>query len=240
MAARNTEEARASRALSHLWEHARVPSFGGLAKADLEVVLVETFIHAGRLNPLPSEPELMRELGVTRAKARAIRYRLELRANPSDEELDLALLELLLDPIVERDGDRLAIDVDRPRLLEHLRERAKRERRITDGSFSASLVRLSADSWVVLVEALLAQHHPGSADVAASVARQARTLMGKVPPTVAGILQGALAAQVKRVAGKGAAAATDSIIAAAGRMLQGRPSERDVALLGHAESGQGA
>lgn len=127
------------------------PAFGSMSKRDFDILLFMKLQELGVIDKSPEIYELVSELRVTRAKARNLLYEAKLRASTQDD-LDMELKELLIDPVFFKDQDKIGIEVDNPYLIDHLRFKLKKLNHITDGSFSPELVKLTVEAYIALFE----------------------------------------------------------------------------------------
>ena len=72
-------------------------------------------------------------------------------------ELDKELIPLLENPIFLKDGDKVAIEIQNPFLTDHFRFKLKSLGYITDGSFSAELVKLHYSAYIALVDLMVSR-----------------------------------------------------------------------------------
>lgn len=68
------------------------------------------------------------------------------------EDLEARIKALLRKPLIDKKGNHFMLEVENPLLLDHLRSKIQQLGHISDGSFSSSLVKLSVDAFVALVE----------------------------------------------------------------------------------------
>ncbi len=130
------------------------PAFGSMTKRDFDILL---FMKLQELNIFDSDPEIyevVSSLKVTRTKARNLLYEAKMR-NTSEQQLDIELKELIKKPILLKDNDKILLEVGNPFLIDHLRSKLKKLGHITDGSFSAELVKLTEKAYLALFESVL-------------------------------------------------------------------------------------
>lgn len=97
-------------------------------------------------------------LRVTNAKARSLLYQVALRRTLSKEETDAALRQLLSQPRVIKEGDKVIIEVADPLLMDRLRQRVRQLNYISDGSFSGSLAKLPVPALSALIKDLIPEN----------------------------------------------------------------------------------
>lgn len=138
-------------------------TFAAGRTADHELAALQALQTLGVLPENPSEYDLVMRLRVTRAKARALLYRLRLAALEGVEELDDRVRDVVARPTVERVGSSTSgrvewvLDVPDPLVTDRIRQLAREAGFVTDGSFSPSLVKLSLRAYAKLVERLIPQ-----------------------------------------------------------------------------------
>ena len=131
------------------------PVFGAAKVVEHEVA---AFLASQRLGYLPAQPDeydLVLLLRVTKAKARSLLYQVALRRKLNSAEIDAALRQLLSQPRVTKEGDKVMIEVADPLLMDCLRQRVRQLSFISDRSFSGSLAKLSVPALSALIEDLV-------------------------------------------------------------------------------------
>ena len=131
-------------ALTDLLVPHTAPVFGAAKVVEHEVAAFRALQRLGFLPAQPDEYDLVMLLRVTKAKARSLLYQVALRRRLSSEEIDAAVRELLTQPRVSKEGDKVMIEVADPLLMDCLRQRVRQLSFISDGSFSGSLAKLSS------------------------------------------------------------------------------------------------
>ena len=127
------------------------PAYGSMSKRDFDILL---FMKLQDLKIIEKDPDLydiVSNLKVTRAKARNLLYEAKMRNSSEDKELK----ELLSTPIFFKGNDKIAIEISNPLLSDHLRWKLKRAGYITDGSFSAELIKLSEEAYITIFEDMI-------------------------------------------------------------------------------------
>ncbi len=130
------------------------PAFGALPKNEIELMMLNTFVKTGYIDEEPEVYTLVSKLKITRSKARNLIYERELRRSTSSE-LDNKVIEILKNPVLLKDKDTFILEVENPLVLDHLKAKVKKIGHLSDGSFSPSVVRLSIDATVSLIEEYL-------------------------------------------------------------------------------------
>ncbi len=127
------------------------PAFGALPKREVDLLVLELMERLGLVDRNPSLYSLVQGLRVTRSKARNLLYDRELRRLNVDD-LDCRVLQALTRPLIQKQGDLFVLEIENPLVADHLRARLQNLGHATDGSFSASLVKLSGDAMAALIE----------------------------------------------------------------------------------------
>lgn len=124
------------------------PSFGSMSKHDVDIAMFMAMQNLGLIdNKNPNIYDVVRKLHVTRAKARNLIYEVSLRRMKSEEAMEAELRELLSNPILLKETDKVALEIDNPLLIDYLRKRLKGLNHLTDGSFSPELVKMEYDAF---------------------------------------------------------------------------------------------
>jgi hypothetical protein len=160
------------------------PSFGTLPKTELELIVLRLLAQIGAVLERPTVYELISGLKVTRSKARRLIYEQELRTR-TPKELDEDIRRILRRPILQKRGDSFALEIENPLLSDHIRAKLKTLGHVTDGSFSASLITLTVDAMVALIEGQLSAPQK-------SEALDALIAAGAPEKTINGVLKSAL------------------------------------------------
>lgn len=131
------------------------PSLGSMSKHDVDLLIYETIVTLGVIKEDATIYDVMRDLKVTRSKARNLIYEYKLRKTENEEVLKTELRELLKTPLLSNQSDNVQLEVDNPYLIDFIRNELKKLGYITDGSFHAELVKMSADAFSALYESTL-------------------------------------------------------------------------------------
>ena len=130
------------------------PSYGSMSKRDFEILL---FMKLQELQAIEKDPDLyqlIKDLKISRTRVRNLLYEAKMRTS-KDADLDRELIKLLEKPVFLKDGDKVAIEIQNPLLTDHFRYKLKELNYITDGSFSAELVKLTYSAYIELVVTLM-------------------------------------------------------------------------------------
>lgn len=133
------------------------PAYGSMSKRDFDILLFMKLQDLGMVSKNPEIYDIVSSLKVTRTKARNLLYESKMRSTTGDK-LDSELIELLKKPIFLKDNDKIALEIDNPLLSDHLRAKLKRLGYITDGSFSAELIKLTEDAYIAIFEDMVKEN----------------------------------------------------------------------------------
>lgn len=198
--------------LKLLSAHVR-PAFGAQPKAELELAALEALQGLGSIGAEPSLYELVSSLRITRAKARNLLYALELRRS-TPAQLDAKLKALLRAPVLHKQGELFAMEVENPLLADHLKARLQQLGHASDGSFSASVITLKLEAMVALVASCL------SVDEQEKL-RLALVKAGAPDTSLRGLLTSAFKKLGAKLAAKAGEAAVEQAVDTLGPILDG-------------------
>lgn len=119
------------------------PSFGGMAKHDTDLLIFDAMISLSIFDSTPSIYDVMRELKVTRSKARNLIYEHQLRSVENEHQLLVELREILKHPLLSSKSDNVCLEIDNPYMVDFIRNELKKLGHITDGSFNPEMVKMS-------------------------------------------------------------------------------------------------
>lgn len=126
------------------------PSFGSMSKRDTDVALFSMIQELGIIKMNPQIYEVVSLLHVTSSKARNLIYEASLRRN-NGNTLNKALLDHLQTPCFLATSDKMiALEIDDPLLIDHLKFKLRNLNHITDGSFNPGLVKMSYEAYASL------------------------------------------------------------------------------------------
>lgn len=125
------------------------PAFGSMSKKDFEILLFTEMQNTGIIDTKPDVYNVISCLKVTRQKARNLIYESQMR-NSSERELDDDLKAILLEFNIEKDGEKIHIEITNPLLIDHIKWKLRTLNCIADSSFSTDIVRMSKDAYVKL------------------------------------------------------------------------------------------
>lgn len=192
------------------------PAFGALPKQEVELLVLKLLVDLGAVDARPSIYELVSKLKVTRTKARRLIYDRELRSRTS-EELDDDVRTVLRSPIIQKRGDLFALEIENPLLSDHLRAKLKALGHVSDGSFSPSLVTLTLDAMVALIDSQLS-------DAEKTVTQKALIAAGAPEKTLKGVLKSALKKLGERIADETGGAVAEEVSDYIGPLLESSKS----------------
>lgn len=144
-------------ALSAFLEKYLNPAFGSLPKREVDLLVMDLLEKLKYIEHDPSIYTLVQKLRVTRSKARNLFYDMELR-RLNVSELDAKVKNILKTPLIQRQGDLFALEIENPLVLDHLRAKVQAMGHATDGSFSPSMVKLTGDAFAALIAHFLKPH----------------------------------------------------------------------------------
>lgn len=130
------------------------PSYGSMSKRDFEILLFMKLQELGAIQKDPDLYQLIKDLKISRTRVRNLLYEAKMRTS-KEEDLNNELIQLLQKPVFLKDGDKVAIEIQNPLLTDHFRFKVKELGFITDGSFSAELVKLNYSAYIALVESMI-------------------------------------------------------------------------------------
>lgn len=139
---------KAKKSLIKIYENYLNPAFGALPKRENEIVMFQVLQDLDIFSKNPNQYSMLSSLRVTRTKARNILYESKLRQS---DDLNEELKELLTEPVLLKDGDKVCLEVDNPLLIDHLKHKLRELKHITDGSFSPDLVKLTPEAYKQLL-----------------------------------------------------------------------------------------
>ena len=134
-----------------------VPSFGSTSKHDIDLLMFDSMVKMGVISDNPTIYDVMRDLKVTRSKARTLIYEFQLRKIENDDQLRSQLRELMKTPLMSTMSKNVCLEVDNPYLVDFIRNELKRLGYITDGSFHTELVKMSTEAFASLYESILSE-----------------------------------------------------------------------------------
>lgn len=133
------------------------PSFGTLSKRDVDISVFMLMQDLGIIPMHPQIYDVVSFLHVTSSKARNLIYESSLRRN-SHGTLDIGLFELLKYPIFLATSDNMiAIEIDDPLLIDHLRQKLRELKFVTDGSFNKGIVKMTINAYATLFDVFLSE-----------------------------------------------------------------------------------
>lgn len=133
------------------------PTFGSKPKREVDLNFLDALEGLGALNEDPTIYELIQKLKITRTKARSLNYERELR-RLDISELNRKAVEVLKKPLIHKEGSWFVLEVDNPLVSDHLRYKVSQLKCASDGSFSPSIIKLSLEAFVRLLENELPAH----------------------------------------------------------------------------------
>ncbi|MCM3565508.1 hypothetical protein [Hydrogenophaga intermedia] len=193
------------------------PAFGALPKLEVELLVLRLLTQVGAVDERPSVYELVSKLRITRAKARRLIYDQDLRSR-TQADLDGDVRRLLRKPIIQKRGDLFVLEVENPLLSDHLRALLQRLGHVSDGSFSPSLVTLTLDAMVALIEEQLSETER-------SATLEALVKAGAPDKSLKGVLKSALKKLGEKIADDAGEAVADEVASYLGPLMDSSKSE---------------
>lgn len=132
-----------------------IPSFGSMSKHDFDLLMFDSMVKMGVISDNPTIYDVMKDLKVTRSKARTLIYEYQLRKIQDEGQLREQLRELMKTPLMSTLSKNVCLEVDNPYLVDFIRNELKGLGFITDGSFHAELVKMSTEAFASLYESIL-------------------------------------------------------------------------------------
>lgn len=194
---------RSKEALDRFLIHYLDPAFGAIPKQEVELLVLKLLVDLGAVDARPSIYDLVSKLKVTRSKARRLIYDRELRLR-TPEELDEDVRAVLRSPVIQKRGENFALEIENPLLSDHLRAKLRTLGHVTDGSFSPSLVTLTLDAMVALLDSQLS-------DTDKTLTYKALVAAGAPDTTLKGVLKSALKKLGEKVADETGGAVVEEV-----------------------------
>lgn len=179
------------------------PAFGALPKREIDLMFLDSLEALGAIDADPSLYELISKLKVTRSKARTLYYDRELRRSDKNA-LDRKAIDALKRPVLQKQGDLFVFEIENPLVSDHLRHMFQEIGYATDGSFSPSLVKVSADAFVKLLESRLSEKSQ-------KTIKEALVRAGAPDKSFKGVVKAALGTLGKKVASDAGQAVAEHI-----------------------------
>lgn len=184
------------------------PSYGSMSKRDFEILLFMKLQNLDAIDENPDLYQLIKDLKISRTRVRNLLYEAKMRTS-EDGDLDSELIKLLEKPVFLKDGDKVAIEIQNPLLTDHFRFKLKALGYITDGSFSAELVKLTYSAYIELVVKMMDEK-------VKSETKDALVAAGIMPDTS---FKGVFTEIVKKIGAKIANKAGEQAVEEAGKYL---------------------
>lgn len=152
----SASDADVRRILHNLLSAYMSPAFGSLPKREIDLIFLAALEDLGVIAEDPSIYDLVSKLRVTRSKARGLYYDRALRCL-GQEDLDVKAMETLKHPILQKQGELFVFEIENPLVSDHIRHLFQEIGHATDGSFSPSLIKVSLDAYISLMEKRLSE-----------------------------------------------------------------------------------
>lgn len=213
----SADEATCREALEYILSEFSRPAFGALPKREIELLMLECLVKIGYLDSEPSLYQIIQLLRVSRSKSRSLIYERDLR-RLGGAELDCLLKLSLTRPYILKQGETFCLEIENPLIIDHLKNKLRKLGFATDGSFSPSLVRLSADAFNALVIDCIPAGNQ-------SAVKDALVQAGAPDGSFGGVLKGVLIKLGGRFADSAGEALAENISDYLGPILSGVSSE---------------
>lgn len=202
--AEQKEKAEVQKILCDLLKSYLSPAFGALPKREIDLMFLDSLEALGAINKNPSLYEFVSKLKVTRSKARALYYDRELRRIDS-KNLNTMAIDALKRPILQKQGSLFVLEIENPLVSDHIRHMFQEIGYATDGSFSPSLIKVSADAFVKLLESRLQKESQ-------KAIKEALVRAGAPDKSFNGVVKAALATLGKKVASDAGEAIAEHVV----------------------------
>lgn len=200
--------------LAHFLTAYCTPAFGTLPKREVDLLVYGMLQDCGALGAAPSLYDLMTDLRISRTRARALLFDLQIRQAESHARLQEQVKTVMLNDSYFRDHNWFVLEVENPLVQAHLREICRRAHVVTDASFSASIVRLPVSGLAHVLAAMLSEDQQDA--VKRGLYRTGKLQDKSLP----GILRSALGDLARKFVGKAAGELTDGAVGVIGDFLQ--------------------
>ena len=130
------------------------PAFGSLTKRDIDILIFMKLQKLGVISSDPSKFELVKELKITSMKAKNLIYESNLRTMELGDMRE-SLKEVITNPTFLKTGDKIAIQIENPLIIDVLKSELKELGYITEGSFSPDIVKLTKEAYIALFESFI-------------------------------------------------------------------------------------
>jgi len=127
------------------------PSFGSMTKRDVDIEVFLLLQNLGLIDENPKIYDVVNKLQITSSRARNLIYQSSLR-KMNEQQLNEQLMHAVQNPHILVTGDRLiGIEIDNPLVIDFAKKKLFDLGYITDGSFSAGLLRMTTEAFSALV-----------------------------------------------------------------------------------------
>jgi hypothetical protein len=201
-------------ALKKLIQEFCEPAFGALPKREIELSFFETMRDLGILPKDASLYQLMSDLRITRSKANALVFDLDVRQMGDDQDkLDKEVQKALIGTRFAKDGDYFVLEIENPLVNAHLKERIRKLHHISDTSFNSAIIRIPVDAVTDLVADMMSSDRQ-------ELVRKALVKAGAKDDSFKGILKSSLSTLGKKVLGKAADTLADDAVEFGSKLLE--------------------
>lgn len=213
-ALKKQNEASVRDALGRLLSAYCQPAFGALPKREVDLLLFRMLRDLGVIGQEASLYDLMTDLRISRTRARALLFDLEIRDHGLAVERDEKVRQVILNDSYFKDRNWFVLEVENPMVQAHLREVCQKAQVVTDASFNPSIVRLPVSGLASVLEVFLTE------------AQQRRVKRGLIragklqDKSFRGLLKQALGDLAVRFAGRATGEIVDGAIGAVAEFLE--------------------
>lgn len=190
------------------------PAFGALPKREIELAFFEAMRELEIIPRDASLYQLMSDLRITRSKANALLFDIDVRRMGDDEDkLNEEIRKALIGTRLAKDGDYFVLEVENPLVNAHLKEKVRKMKYVSDSSFNAALIRLPCDAVTELIAEVVP---PGRRELV----RKALIKAGATDHSLKGMLKSALSKLGEKVVGKAAEGLADDAVEFGAKFLE--------------------
>lgn len=201
-------------ALKNLIQQFCEPAFGALPKREIELSFFETMRDLGVIPKDASLYQLMSDLRITRSKANALVFDLDVRQMGDDKDkLDKEIQKALIGTRFAKDGDYFVLEIENPLVNAHLKEKIRKLNHISDTSFNSAIIRIPVEAVTDLITDMMSSDRQ-------ELVRKALVKAGAKDDSFKGILKSSLTALGKKVLGKAADTLANDAVEFGSKLLE--------------------
>lgn len=190
------EEADAKEILVKFLKAYTSPAFGALPKREIDLIVYEMLQDVEALETEPSMYELMRDLKITRTKARTLVYDSKIRKHSGNSaDLNERIKTLFSKAKFSKDGHYFVMEIEDPLLHADLKERVRKLGFVSDTSFNSALIKMPFEAVGEVSQELLTENEK-------EAVRRALIAAGAPDTSFKGVVKGALGKLATKAVGK--------------------------------------